>query len=152
LAIDLKGASGVVVALRLDPGTERVAIDHVGLRDAGVTVAFYVVQGAAETLLPLVDRVPRPAGQVLESALTVDIKAAFGVHPALNGDPYTELEVPWLVRYVFESRDDIVIHDQLGRLFGATSVLTGGHGSATMPGQALSCGSAQKMLDRRSRR
>ena len=80
LAVGVKGAFGVAVALRVDPHTERVAIDGVGPRDAGVTVAFDVVQESAETLLPLVGAgVPGPAGQVLESALAVGVKGALGV-------------------------------------------------------------------------
>ena len=79
-AVGVKGAFGVVVALHGDPLTERVAIDRVGRRDAGVTVAFDVVAESAETLLPLVGvGVPCPAGQVLESVLAVGVKGAFGV-------------------------------------------------------------------------
>ena len=45
MAVGVKGAFGVAWALRRDPLTELVAIDRVGLRDAGVTVAFDVVAG-----------------------------------------------------------------------------------------------------------
>ena len=44
LATGLKGAFGVFAALHTDPLTELVAIARVGLRDAGVTVAFDVGQ------------------------------------------------------------------------------------------------------------
>ena len=80
LAVGVKGASGVVDALVCDPPTEPVAIDLVGRRDPGVTVAFDVVQESAEPLLPLVgEGVPCPAGQGLESALAVGVKGASGV-------------------------------------------------------------------------
>ena len=80
LAVSVKGAFGVDVRCVIDPLTEPVAIDRVGLRDAGVTVAFDVVQESAETLLPLVGAgVPCPAGQLLESVLAVGVKGAFGV-------------------------------------------------------------------------
>ena len=88
LAIGVKGAFGVVVALPYDPLPELVAIDRVGLRDAGVTVAFDVIQESAETLLPLVGAgVPCPAGQVLESALAIGVKGAFAVAVALHYRP-----------------------------------------------------------------
>jgi hypothetical protein len=66
LPIGLKGAFGPVLALLLDPRTEPVAVDRVGLRDPSVTVAFDVVQQLAEPLLPPRGvGVPYPAGQVL---------------------------------------------------------------------------------------
>src|SRR5271165_5791161 len=52
LAIGLKGAAVVVNALLAHPRAERVAIVCVGPWDAGVTVAFDVVQQSAEPLLP----------------------------------------------------------------------------------------------------
>jgi hypothetical protein len=68
------------------------AIDRVGLRDAGVTVAFDVVQESAETFLPLVGlAVPCPSGQVVESALAISLKGAFGAEVALRIDLMTEL-------------------------------------------------------------
>jgi hypothetical protein len=39
-------------ALRVDPLPELVTIDNVGLRDAGVTEAFDVVEESAKALLP----------------------------------------------------------------------------------------------------
>ena len=75
----------------IDPPTKPVAIDGVGLRDAGVTVAFDVVQQSAETLLPLVGAgLPCPARQVFESAFAVGVEHAFGVVDALQADPPTE--------------------------------------------------------------
>ena len=66
-AIGVKPAFRMERALYYDPLTERVAIDRVKVWDAGVTVAFDIVQESAETGLPLVGLgVPRPAGQVLE--------------------------------------------------------------------------------------
>lgn len=41
-------------ALIVDPPAEVVAIDRVGLRHAGIGVAFDVFQESAETFLPLV--------------------------------------------------------------------------------------------------
>ena len=79
LAIGVKGAFGVHAPLCKDPMTETVAIDGVGLRDAGVTVAFDVVLESAETLLPPVGAgIPGPAGQVRESALAIGVKGALG--------------------------------------------------------------------------
>ncbi len=67
---------------------ELVAIDRVGLRDAGVTVALDVVQESAETLLPPVgDRVPGPAGQILKSALAIGVESASGAEAALVCGP-----------------------------------------------------------------
>jgi hypothetical protein len=60
-AVDLKGAVGLAVALRVDPLTEPVAIDRVGVGDEGVTVLFDVAQQLVETLLPLVGA-PAAAG------------------------------------------------------------------------------------------
>src|ERR1700737_3029095 len=73
--------------------TERVAIDRIGLRDAGVPVAFDVVLESAETLPPIVNAgIPYPAGQLLEPAFAVGVKGAFvGVPNALGYDPCTEL-------------------------------------------------------------
>ena len=86
-AVGVKGASAFV-ALHIDPRTEPVAIDRVGDRDAGVTVAFDIVLESAETLLPLVgEGVPRPAGQILESPFALGVKGAFGVRGALLYDP-----------------------------------------------------------------
>jgi len=51
LTLGLKGALGVVVALRVDPRTESAVIDGVGDRDSGVTVAFDVVEKSAEPFL-----------------------------------------------------------------------------------------------------
>jgi hypothetical protein len=72
LAIGVKDAFGVDDPLVADPITEVVAIDGVGVRDAGVTVAFDVTQQLAEAFLPTVgDAVPCPAGQAC-GGLTVN--------------------------------------------------------------------------------
>jgi hypothetical protein len=52
LATGLKGAFGVVGALLPDPSTESLAVDRVGLRDAGVTVAFDKLFQQPEPELP----------------------------------------------------------------------------------------------------
>src|SRR6516225_9326602 len=92
LALGLKGPFGEVIPLRISPRTERVAVDRVGLRDAGMTVALDVLQEPSETLLPPVGpRVPVPAGQVLKTVLTVGFKG--GAPHALIADPLTELVV-----------------------------------------------------------
>ena len=91
MAIGVKGAFGVVAALLYDPPTEPVAIDRVGHRDTGITVALDVIQEPAESFLPSVGTgVPGPAGQFLESLLTVGVEGAVGVIPALYVDPLTE--------------------------------------------------------------
>ena len=67
---------GVVPALNVEPLTDRLAIDRVGHWDAGVTMAFDVVQEPVEPFLPLVGLgVPCPAGQVLEPASTIGLEA-----------------------------------------------------------------------------
>ena len=77
MAVGVKAACKVRVALPTDPCTELVAVHRVGLRDAGVTVAFHVVQQSAETFLPQVGAcLPCPTGQVLESLLAVGVKGA----------------------------------------------------------------------------
>ena len=84
-------------ALLRDPRTEPVAIVGVAERDAGVTVAFDVVQESAEALLPLGGvRVPCPAGQLLEFAFAVGVEGAFVVPLALRRDPLAEV-VPRVV-------------------------------------------------------
>ena len=76
----VEGAIGVVPALNVDPLPERVAVERVSHRDAGVTMAFDVFQEPLEALLPLVGtEVPRPAGQLLESAFAIGVKGAYGV-------------------------------------------------------------------------
>ncbi len=81
----------MALALGSDPRAERVAIIGVGPWDAGITVVFDVVLESAEPLLPPVGLgIPCPAGQVLESALAIGLKGAFGVAGALHGDPTTE--------------------------------------------------------------
>ena len=90
-AIVVNDAFGVLVALNADPLTELVTIDLVGHRNPRVTVVLDVFHEAAETLLPLIDeRVPCPAGQVLEAAFRLGVKAAFGVAVALLTDPPAE--------------------------------------------------------------
>jgi hypothetical protein len=44
LAIGIKCSFVLLLALRCDPRTELVAIDGVGLRDAGITMVFDVGQ------------------------------------------------------------------------------------------------------------
>ncbi len=98
LPIRIEGSLGVFVALHTNPLTELVAIDRVGLRDAGMTVASDVARKSPETILPVVgEGVPRPAGQLLKSAFASGLKGAFGVVHALIPDPITELEAIDLV-------------------------------------------------------
>jgi hypothetical protein len=88
LAIGFKDAFTVVCALHDDPLTELVAIDRVRVRDSGMSLLFDVVLESAEPRFPLVGvGVPCPPWQVLESALTVGVKGAFGVEGALPVDP-----------------------------------------------------------------
>ena len=90
-AIRFKGGLPVLGALLSDPRTEPVAIDRVQVRHSGVTVTFDVAQKLAEPLLPPVGTaVPRPAGQVLKSALAVGVKSALGMIDALLDNPRTE--------------------------------------------------------------
>ena len=62
-AVDVKGALFVALTLMTDPRTEPGAIDGIELWDAGVAVAFDVVEESAEFLLPVVDvGIPCPPG------------------------------------------------------------------------------------------
>src|ERR1700676_3766266 len=68
LAVRVKGAVGVFVALRVDPFAKLVAIDGIGHRDPSVVVIFDVVPESGEAILPFVDAdVPRPTGEFLDS-------------------------------------------------------------------------------------
>ena len=90
-AFGLESAFSAEAAYILDPLTQPVAVDGVRRGNAGVTVAFDVVQQLAEAFLPLVSTgVPCPAGQGQESALPVEVKCAIGVQCALVDDPHTE--------------------------------------------------------------
>ena len=87
----MKGSLGVPVALHVDPLAEPVAIDVVGQRDTGVTVAFDIVQEPAEAFIPLLRMgVPGPAWKFLKSRLTVGGEGAAGVLVALAVDPSPE--------------------------------------------------------------
>ncbi len=89
--VGVQGAFDVTPALHIDPCAEFVAIDCVGLRDAGVTVVFDVVQKPPETLLPLVSAgIPCPTRQVLKSVLAIGVQSASGEEAALVPDPITE--------------------------------------------------------------
>ena len=91
-AVRVKLPLSVKRALCTDPRTERVAVDRVGLRDAGVTMVFGVVEELAKTLLPLGSgRVPSPARQVVKTPFAVSVKPAFGTEVALPRDPVAEL-------------------------------------------------------------
>jgi hypothetical protein len=75
-ALGTKGVSST--ALIADPCSELVAVDRVGVRDAGITMAFDVVQKSGEAFLPLVGvRTPCPAWQLFESVLAVSVKVPF---------------------------------------------------------------------------
>jgi hypothetical protein len=64
--------------VRIDPRSECVAVDDVGERDAGVTIAVHVVLELAEALLPLVGvKIPFPRRQLRESVLTVNSRTPF---------------------------------------------------------------------------
>ena len=78
MAVGVERAVGVVGALLIDPTTQLVAIDRVGQRDTGVPVTFDVAPELPEALLPPVGvRGAGPAGQLLESALTIGLKGDF---------------------------------------------------------------------------
>jgi hypothetical protein len=97
-AIGAKSALVVPLTLTTDPPTEPVAIDGIGLRDAGVAVAFDVVEELTELLLPFVGvGIPCPAGQLLKPVLMVGVEGAFAPLDALLVDPRTE---PTIVGYV----------------------------------------------------
>ena len=79
-------------ALIIDPLTELVTIDGVGLRDAGIAVAFDVVLKSAETLLPLRSFwVPCPGGKFFEPAFPVSWKGTLIEEDPTSLDPITEL-------------------------------------------------------------
>ena len=87
-AIGVKGAFGVVDALISSPPAERVAIDIVGIRYAGMPVGLDIVQQSAVALLPLDGvGIPCPAVQFLEPVFAIGVKGAFGVAIALHADP-----------------------------------------------------------------
>ena len=65
-AVSFKGSFCIPAALCIHPQAQRIAVDYIGLRDAGITVVIDIGSEPPEPFLPPVRyRVPRPTGQRL---------------------------------------------------------------------------------------